>query len=344
MVELLSQPGGPMIAVYVVTYRRHQLLRRAIASVLAQTHRNLRLLVVNDDPDDAVVAQILADFTDDRLSLFEPLQKRGATGSFALVFEEAEADFVALLEDDNWWEPEFLASQIGVLDKRPESNVVVGNERIWREESDGSWINTGRTIWSFGDIREHHFTLESICGSAIYCNSSALVRVTMRRAFAVPASIPVDVTEHFRERTFTEPVLLNGAALTNYSETLETARDVTGVRWSHYQQLLIGSCMIALPSAAARRELAQRLWLGVPGPRTPRAVTLVLTGLSIPEASSLLREAPLAALMRAALTVFRRRGMLLRGKINGEMTDALRFLVNAPLTQALVNQAGELVR
>ena len=43
----------PLVAVYVVTFRRHQMLRRAIASVVAQTYANA-VKVVNDDPEDEV--------------------------------------------------------------------------------------------------------------------------------------------------------------------------------------------------------------------------------------------------------------------------------------------------
>jgi glycosyltransferase involved in cell wall biosynthesis len=38
------------VTVIIVTWRRHEMLRRAIRSALDQTHRDLSILVVNDDP------------------------------------------------------------------------------------------------------------------------------------------------------------------------------------------------------------------------------------------------------------------------------------------------------
>lgn len=332
----------PLVAVYLVTYRRHAMLRRSLASVLAQTHRNVRVHVVNDDPDDPEVGQIVAAAADPRAALFEPVVKRGATGSFGLVFEETAADYTALLEDDNWWEPAFLQSQVGVLEHHAHALATVGNERIWREEPDGGWTDTGRTIWPFSEVREHRYLLESLCGGATYCNSSALIRVKRGRPMTVPASIPVDVTEHFRDRTMPDTILLNGAPLTNYAETIKTARDTTGRRWSHYQQLLTGSCFVALQSRKARKELARTLWLEIDRPTSPQAVGLVLAGLATPQARALLWQAPRIALARGILTAMRRSGSLVELAPHGPMAEAMAFLVSAPLTQSLAGRADAL--
>ena len=323
---------GPLVAVYLVTFRRHELLKRSIASVLAQSHRNVRLRVVNDDPADDALAGIVANFADPRAELFEPVTKRGATASFALVFAEDEADFVTLLEDDNWWEPDFLQSQIRLLERHPDVPVVVGNEHIWREQSDGSWLNTGRMIWQFSDVRKYRFALETICGNATYCNSSALIRVQREQPMKIPGTIPVDVTEHFRERTFPAIILQNGAPLTNYAETLATARDTRGKCWGHYQQLLIGSCFAALKSSAARRRLASNLWNSIDDPLSPRAVSLVLAGMAIKPARALLRGAPFKAIARALLTLMRRPGSLVQFGRQSNLAAEFEFLVNAPLT------------
>ena len=215
---------SPLIAVYIVTFRRHELLRRAIASAAAQTYANTVIKVVNDDPDDELVAEIVRDFDDKRISLFTPVQKRGPTRNFNLVFEERDADYVALLEDDNWWEPSFLEEQVRALELHPDASLVVGNERIWQELPDGTWHDTGQTVWPFSDLRKHNLHIEEICGSALICNSSMLIRVGRASELLIPDSVPVDVSEHFRERTLTPALVLNGLPLVNYAKTLQTTR------------------------------------------------------------------------------------------------------------------------
>ncbi|MBB5751875.1 glycosyltransferase family 2 protein [Prosthecomicrobium pneumaticum] len=336
-----QSPGDPsgadLVAVYIVTYRRHEMLRRAIASVLAQTHTMLLVKVVNDDPADGEVGDIIESFADPRLSLFLPLTKRGPVSSFNLVFREAEARYAALLEDDNWWEPTFLAAQIAVLKHFPDAPLVVGNERIWRELPGGRWHDTETTIWPFYDVRLHSFTLTEICGSAKICNSSMLVRVERRSSLLTPETIPVDVTEHFRERLLPRSVPLNGAPLVNYAETLSSARDV-GDRWGMYQALLIGSVFAALRSKTSRRRLAGALWNGV-SPISPRAVALVEAGLANREAHALLWRAPVVGLMRACLSFGRRPTRWLRLlQSRRRLAQHFQFLAEAPLTR---NLAGD---
>lgn len=279
------------VAVYIVTWRRHQMLKRAIASVLAQTHGDLLLKIVNDDPDDAEVSRIIESFEDCRATLFTPVEKRGATQNFNLVFQEREAPFSALLEDDNWWEPTFLESQLAVLQRYQDAPVVVGNERIWKELPNDEWEDTGRIIWSFDDVRTHEVTLESLCGGAKLCNSSILVRTAGAAKLQTPDFIPVDVTEHYRERLLPETFPLNGQPLTNYAETIATARG-TGRQWGLHQVALIASIFIALPTKASRKKLARSLWREVSSPTSPRATALVAAGFAFDEARALVYSAP----------------------------------------------------
>jgi len=310
------------------------MLRRSIESVLRQTHRNLTLQVVNDDPEDHAVEEIVASFADDRAAMYRPIRKRGATANFNLVYQQTEADFSALLEDDNWWEPRFLESQIEIMAQHPTAPVVVGNERVWKENPDGSWTDTGQTIWPFGDVRLHSATLASLCGSAVICNSSMLIRTDRSRTLLTPDTIPVDVTEHFRERLLPAEIPLNGAPLVNYAETLATARDSEKL-WGQYQIVLIGSVFAAL-AHAQRRKLAQGLWREVTSASSPRAMTLIFAGIAVAEARELVRQAPILSLPRAAMALARRPHRI---KMLRQAPRALRkqfqFLKNAPLVQEL---------
>lgn len=295
----------PAIHVYLVTYRRSHLLKRAISSVLSQTYANVVLHIVNDAPDDAATMKVVSEFDDRRLSLFRPVEKRGAARNFNLAFEDPSAQFVSILEDDNWWEPTFLDEIYDALALHPSSSLAVGNERIWKECTDGCWQDTGKTIWDFDGVRAVQPVAEDVCGDATLCNSSMLVRLDRKHDYRTPDQIPVDVTEHFRERAFTGPVVLMGKPLVNYAETLQTARSKDGTRWSSYQCLLIGSVFAALRDSRSRRALARNLWLRCLSKTSPRAVTLVMAGTLIREAVALVETAPLAALSRFSIWAVR---------------------------------------
>jgi hypothetical protein len=331
----------PLIAVYLVTFHRHWMLTRALASILAQTHTNLIVRVVNDDPDDRAVVNIVQGFGDPRARMFAPMARRGATRNFNLMFSEPEASHVSLLEDDNWWEPGFLESMLAALSANRDHFIVVGNERIWRELPGGDWQDTGQTIWPFRDVREHRYRVKEICGSAKLVNSAMLARLTGDADLRTPDTIPVDVTEHFRERLLSPSVLLVGEPLVNYVETLVTARSAGGGQWGAWQALLIGSVFVAATQPGARRKLAERLWAECAAPTSPRAVSLVGTGFAVAEARTLVRTAPAPALARFALWAARRPAQA--GQIavaRRRHADALAFLVEAPLTRRLAAEIG----
>jgi Glycosyl transferase family 2 len=320
------------------------MLKRAVASVLEQTYKNILVKVINDDPEDVEVANIIGTFNDSRISLFFPVEKRGATRNFNLVFSDPEATYVSILEDDNWWEKTFLENMFGVIRQAPSADVVVGNELIWRETESGAWENTGTTIWSFDGTKSYVHDVIDLCGSAKLCNSSMLVRLTKDRSFKTPDDIPVDVTEHFRERLFSLPFILLGTPLVNYAETIATARTKGGPTWGIYQVLLIGSVFIALPDAFEQQRLADKLWKSCGEPTSPRAVSLVSTGVFIREARSLLIQAPLIAKLRFLINVMRRPSHLKQMiSLRTLYSDQLQFLVHAPLTQLIARVSPKLL-
>lgn len=293
------------MVVTVVTYRRANLLRRALASVRAQTHSNWHCRVVNDDPEDPEVQNVIDEVGDLRIGLFEPMVKRGASASFNLAFEAQDCDYASLLEDDNWWDPRFLEVMVRAMEMHPEVGAACGNERVWKEQSDGSWKDTGQVIWKESNDELYLTSFPAACGSAKICNSSLLVRRAGREAWLTPDDIPVDVTEHFRERMIPQPLLLVRETLVNYAETLKTHRDTRGNVWGEYQILMIGSVFASLP-APERHGLACKLLHPLHGRPCPYATTLLSTGIAISEARSLWVVASWGQRFRYLLTAVRR--------------------------------------
>jgi glycosyltransferase involved in cell wall biosynthesis len=128
------------------------MLRRALESVLAQTHRHLAVTVINDDPRDSRVAEIVADLRDPRVALHMPVQNRGATANFNIAFAETTRPYVSLLEDDNWWEPTFVERMLGVLRDHPQSVLAVANAHL--EGARGRKLGR-HTAHRLADVRRH---------------------------------------------------------------------------------------------------------------------------------------------------------------------------------------------
>ena len=326
----------PLVRVTIVTFRRPHLLRRAIASVRAQTHTEWTMEVVNDDPDDAEPARIVAALGDLRISVLVRQRRMGGAINFNHAFRQGPEPFAALLEDDNWWEPAFLSEMIRALEHHPSAALITGNERIWLEEAGDRWVDSGRTLRPANDeVRWHSLRALEKCGGAILCNSAVVYRPSAIPRFETPASMPVDVTEHYRERLIPHPFLLHDAALTNFAVTKRTNRSHSGADWT-IQQLLLTASVFASVQPARRSRLSQQLWMHVREKDPLNRTTLLLSARFFPEARALWRDATWPDKLRLAAHLARHRDAAVRyRRIRSDHADAWAFLCSGPVAEAL---------
>jgi glycosyltransferase involved in cell wall biosynthesis len=315
------------VRIYVVTYERPRLLERALRSLAAQTLGDWVAEVLNDSPSDTRPAEVIDRVRDARIHLSKPSIHRGGTRNFNFAFATVEEPFASILEDDNWWEPTFLETMVAALEARKDRSLAVGNEIIWREQRDGSWVNTGKTIWPPSDaIEEFPCRPLDKCGMAKLCNSAMLFRTHRAEAFQTPDSIPIDVTEHFRERVIPHPILLVRKPLVNYGDTLLTHRSKGHRLLSQHLILLIGSVFTLCPEAL-RDRMAAVLWSQVRSTRPLARNTLLGAGLFIPEARALWRQSTTRERLLFVRSCARRPGTILYAqRATTEHAAAWKFL------------------
>ena len=114
-----------LVSVIIPTYRRFNKLARSIKSVLDQTYNNLEILVVNDnDPDDeytVALKAMLNSFKSDKIFLIE--QDKHTNGAVArnLGIKIARGEYIAFLDDDDYWYKNKLEVQVKVLKRLDKS-------------------------------------------------------------------------------------------------------------------------------------------------------------------------------------------------------------------------------
>lgn len=127
-----------LVSVVIPTYKRSDMLRRAIDSVLCQTYNNVECIVVNDNTPGDVFSQILYNLVenyegDNRFHFLEQEIHKNGAAARNVGIKAAKGEYIAFLDDDDYWDKEKLTVQVAVLDKLPsEYGAVSCLMRLYR--------------------------------------------------------------------------------------------------------------------------------------------------------------------------------------------------------------------
>ena len=106
----------PLVSVVLPTYNRARLLPHAIRSVLAQTHDNLELIIVDDNsPDDT--ADVVHSFRDPRIRYVRNDPNLKLPRALNRGFSMANGELLTWTSDDNMFMPEAVEKMVARLQK-----------------------------------------------------------------------------------------------------------------------------------------------------------------------------------------------------------------------------------
>jgi hypothetical protein len=327
------------IRVILLTCRRPQLLRRALTSLLAQTCTDWVCELHNDAPQDSSPERILSDLAggDPRFTYHHHIPAWGAVRSFNHYFRGGTEPFASLLEDDNWWEPGLLASLLAALSEHPQVKLAWANMKVWKEDADGTWADTGDTIWPVGGpprLFPPFVLLQAF--EALHSNGAMLIRQPGGTPATVPEATPFAIVESVRERSVAGHFLLLPQVLANFALTRNSARSEDRALWVQCQLLIAASFLEAVPLTPAAWD---ELWDQCRNARPQRTgLLLMLAACDVRRAEILSRVQPLDLFRfsRSFLGSFRAN---LRGlKFRTYHQEVWRWLQDATATR--VREAG----
>lgn len=130
---------NPLFSIILPTYNRAYLLWRAIQSVLAQTEVRWELIVINDGSTDDTL-RLLEEFPDPRLRTFTT-SNRGAAAARNFGVRQASAPWIAYIDSDNTWHPDFLATMHQGINRQPAGVLWYcgQNTHFWQRDATGKW-------------------------------------------------------------------------------------------------------------------------------------------------------------------------------------------------------------
>jgi glycosyltransferase involved in cell wall biosynthesis len=173
------------VDIVVPCYNYGRFLEACVRSVLEQSIRDLRVLIIDDASSDnsLSVAKKLAE-SDRRVSVVSHAQNRGhiATYNEGLI-DWADADYSVLLSADDVLTPGSLARATAVLDANPTVGMVYGHAAYWKDDEPRPaprLKTTGTTVWP------GHKWLRIMCrrGHAVNSTPEVVVRTSVQRAIS----------------------------------------------------------------------------------------------------------------------------------------------------------------
>ncbi|MCH9703405.1 MAG: glycosyltransferase [Chlamydiae bacterium] len=125
----------PQITAVIPTYKRPELMRRAVTSMLAQSFTNFKIIICDNASGDRT-AEVAAELMkmDSRVSYFQQRENLGAMANFQSGLQKVDTPFVSFLCDDDIAQPHFYESIFSLVAKYPDCGIYSGRGAILFED------------------------------------------------------------------------------------------------------------------------------------------------------------------------------------------------------------------
>lgn len=162
--------GEPTVSIIVPAYNTADFIGETLDSVLAQSFSDYEVIVVNDgSPDTEQLECVLEPYRDSIVYIKQ--ENRGPSGARNTGLRAARGKYIAFLDGDDIWHPDYLLRQLAVLERDPSLCAVFPNVVTF-----GGTTEDGRAMMDSAPL-EGEITFERLLAGDCY----VFVGVTARR-------------------------------------------------------------------------------------------------------------------------------------------------------------------
>lgn len=127
--------NNDLVSVIMPVYNADAWLRRAIDSVLVQSHIELELIAVDDGSSDRSLDMLDAYAADDaRVHVVRQPSNGGVAAARNAGIATARGDYISFLDADDWWHPAKLERQLTTM---RDTGALISYASYWRVAEDG---------------------------------------------------------------------------------------------------------------------------------------------------------------------------------------------------------------
>jgi glycosyltransferase involved in cell wall biosynthesis len=114
---------NPLITIGMTTYKRPDLLREAVQSVLSQEYKNFRLIIGNDNPLETVSFESLNIEEDSRVEILNYKKNIGEVRSMNFMLSMVRSEWFSWLADDDVLHPQFISKFIEITKNNKKKDI-----------------------------------------------------------------------------------------------------------------------------------------------------------------------------------------------------------------------------
>lgn len=152
---------NPLISIIVPTYNVEKYIRTCIESILAQTYRNIEVIIVNDGSTDQSLA-VISDLICSHHNIKVINQKnQGVSVARNTGIDAATGKYIAFVDPDDKIKPDFVSSLYQIADKTG-ADIVRGSFRDFNGNIPKGWVPDFNVPTNYGTIVLDQFLSSNI--------------------------------------------------------------------------------------------------------------------------------------------------------------------------------------
>jgi glycosyltransferase involved in cell wall biosynthesis len=154
----------PKVTVCICTYNRAEMLKESIQSVLNQSYRDMKIVVLDNCSTDNTKEVVLA-FDDERLEYRRNAKNLGGGGNFNRALELCDTEYLNIFHDDDRMFPWMIEKLVEVMETFQDVGLV-GSSRVFA-------LGSGPIPQKIGGVKGRRYRknefIEAVCGGENGC-------------------------------------------------------------------------------------------------------------------------------------------------------------------------------
>ena len=188
-----DQLRQPFFSVVIPLYNKANQIGKTLESVFGQTFTDYEIVIVDDGSTDNSAAEVEKIMNRNQETNFPNIRlicqlNAGVSAARNRGIEEARGKYIALLDGDDEWKPEYLATQAELIRKYPECEVFATNYEFYN----GKTISTILTKIKFhgiDGIMDNYFQVSSCSNPPIWTSAVCIKKLAFESIDGFPVGI-----------------------------------------------------------------------------------------------------------------------------------------------------------